>query len=283
MDLAPYPWQAPVPIRLGQATLLTGRAGVGKQHLALCLANSVLDNLEINPDYRFIPEGAGIDEVRIVLQMIEQTAQKSKVIVVASVESLSIQAQHALLKTLEEPPGDTHWLLVSSTPSLLLPTILSRCQQIVVPSPSLEQALSWLRREVPGHSDEAYRVAYALTQGGILKASEWLKVSDWQEWLLQLLGDKKEGLIVTQETILKCLVVWQMLVLDLLTIQQGLPEKCVFSNLLPSIEQCSKRWDPVLLGQWLEKLQYWQQQRSQSMINGPWLVKMLVAEWGAVC
>jgi DNA polymerase-3 subunit delta' len=51
---------------------------------------------------------------------------------------------NALLKTLEEPAADTHFLLVSNEAERLLPTIRSRCQAMPVPLPSGELAERWL-------------------------------------------------------------------------------------------------------------------------------------------
>jgi len=48
------------------------------------------------------------------------------------------------LKTLEEPPINTFFLLVSHQPGRLPPTIVSRCQRIAIPTPSREEAEAWL-------------------------------------------------------------------------------------------------------------------------------------------
>jgi len=61
-----------------------------------------------------------------------------------------------LLKSLEEPSGDTVLLLVSHQPSRLLPTIKSRCQQVTCPQPSLAQSQAWLATALPD-SDEVER------------------------------------------------------------------------------------------------------------------------------
>ena len=295
--LTPYEWQRPlwrswqqaVQSRLGQAYLLTGCKGVGKQHLAKAMAVSILCKQEkdyllfeagTHSDYRFIPEGAGIDEVRAVLEMVEQTAQNYKVILIALVESLSVQAQHALLKTLEEPPGNTVWLLVSAAPALLLPTILSRCQQIFVEPPTKEQALIWLEENIPGATRESYELAFALSQGGILKAKEWLSEEFvWGAWIRGLLTEQTNPIAVTQETLPQLLYIWQLVILDLLYCQRGVPEYCVFSSFRPSLEKYAEHCNPILLGQWLEKLQYWQKQQTSAYLNASWLTKVLYNEW----
>jgi DNA polymerase III subunit delta' len=54
----------------------------------------------------------------------------ARVAVIFNAERMGVQAQNALLKLLEEPPKRMHLILVSSDPESLLPTILSRCQQM---------------------------------------------------------------------------------------------------------------------------------------------------------
>jgi len=53
-----------------------------------------------------------------------------KVLIIEDSERMTFEAQNCFLKTLEEPKGETIIFLVSSKPDLLLPTILSRCQEI---------------------------------------------------------------------------------------------------------------------------------------------------------
>lgn len=65
-------------------------------------------------------------------------ASKVKVAVIASADSLTFQAQHALLKTLEEPTPDTFLILEVANPFKLLETIRSRCQLIKAPRAKVE-------------------------------------------------------------------------------------------------------------------------------------------------
>ena len=52
------------------------------------------------------------------------------VVIIDKADALLVEAQNALLKTLEEPPSASSFVLVTATPDLLLPTVRSRCQQI---------------------------------------------------------------------------------------------------------------------------------------------------------
>jgi DNA polymerase III subunit delta' len=68
-----------------------------------------------------------------------------KAYVIANAEDLSIAAMNSLLKTLEEPPPGVVMLLTSSEPSLLLPTIVSRCQTLLLAPVDLAEVESALR------------------------------------------------------------------------------------------------------------------------------------------
>ncbi len=64
-----------------------------------------------------------------------------KLFIICEAEKMQPAASNTLLKTLEEPPADTRFLLLSSAPEELLPTILSRCTKIPFHQP-IERALS---------------------------------------------------------------------------------------------------------------------------------------------
>jgi len=55
---------------------------------------------------------------------------KARVFIIDEAETLNDSSANALLKVLEEPPSTSHLILITSRPSMLLPTILSRCQAI---------------------------------------------------------------------------------------------------------------------------------------------------------
>ncbi|MEW6313289.1 MAG: DNA polymerase III subunit delta' [Pseudomonadota bacterium] len=71
----------------------------------------------------------------------------AKVVLLYPAETLNTSAANALLKTLEEPPPRTYFLLVSHRSRQLLPTVLSRCRQVALPPPRAEQAQDWLRHQ----------------------------------------------------------------------------------------------------------------------------------------
>ena len=90
-----------------------------------------------------------VEEVRDLGDFINLTAHQGggKTIVFYPAETLNVSAANALLKNLEEPPPGTRFMLVSHRPSYLPATIISRCQQIVLPTPSAAAAEQWLRKQ----------------------------------------------------------------------------------------------------------------------------------------
>ncbi|SNS78550.1 DNA polymerase III, delta prime subunit [Noviherbaspirillum humi] len=72
--------------------------------------------------------------------------QGLRIILLYPAETLNSMAANALLKTLEEPPPNTLFLLVSHGIDRLLPTILSRCRKIALSTPAREAALAWLEQ-----------------------------------------------------------------------------------------------------------------------------------------
>ncbi|WP_429205497.1 DNA polymerase III subunit delta' [Massilia sp. UYP11] len=73
--------------------------------------------------------------------------QGLRVVVLYPAEALNMPASNALLKTLEEPPPGTVFLLSSNSLDRLLPTILSRCRKFALPMPSHDDALGWLNEQ----------------------------------------------------------------------------------------------------------------------------------------
>lgn len=195
------PWQAHLWAQFSErrqhahAYLLHGPAGIGKRQLAellrarlLCQSpqagfacgqckGCLLLAAGTHPDtFTLEPEEADkaikVDQVRELVDFVVQTAQLGgrKVILLEPAEAMNINAANALLKSLEEPSGDTVLLLISHQPSRLLPTIKSRCVQQACPLPSEAQSLAWLAQSLPALSGEEHRELLALAAGSPLAA-----------------------------------------------------------------------------------------------------------------
>ncbi|EPK5824232.1 DNA polymerase III subunit delta' [Pseudomonas aeruginosa] len=196
-----YPWQQALWSQLGgraqhaHAYLLYGPAGIGKRALAEHWAAQLLCQRPAaagacgeckacqllaagtHPDYFVLePEEAEkpirVDQVRDLVGFVVQTAQLGgrKVVLLEPAEAMNVNAANALLKSLEEPSGDTVLLLISHQPSRLLPTIKSRCVQQACPLPGAAASLEWLARALPDEPAEALEELLALSGGSPLTA-----------------------------------------------------------------------------------------------------------------
>ena len=87
-----------------------------------------------------------VEEVRDLQDFINLTAHRrgGKTIVFYPAETLNPNAANALLKNLEEPPPGTRFMLIAHRPSYLPATIISRCQQVALPTPQVAAAGQWL-------------------------------------------------------------------------------------------------------------------------------------------
>lgn len=90
-----------------------------------------------------------VDAVRAAIAFAQLTASRGrcKVVVLHPAERLNAVAANALLKTLEEPPGDARFVLATGAPQALPATVRSRCQPLHLGLPPPAQALAWLREQ----------------------------------------------------------------------------------------------------------------------------------------
>lgn len=113
----------------------------------------------------------GIDPVRDAIRFVQQTAGygSHKVLVVRPAESMTLNAANALLKTLEEPAGNSLICLVSDRAGDLPVTVRSRCQSVLLPAPSRVEALEWLGAQpLPDGVDAG--AALDVASGAVLEA-----------------------------------------------------------------------------------------------------------------
>lgn len=177
--------------RLAHALLLSGPAESGKVELAekflasaLCLEDSYpacgacrscqlassgahpdghVVTFEENPRTGVIRKELVIDQVRRLTASLylTNTISRRKAALVYPVEAMNKHTSNALLKTLEEPPGETVLILVSHDPVRLPATIRSRCQGLEVRLPGRESALAWLREQPDFEQQEAEKALQA--------------------------------------------------------------------------------------------------------------------------
>ncbi|MTD25419.1 DNA polymerase III subunit delta' [Erwinia sorbitola] len=124
----------------------------------------------------------GIDAVRSVTEKLYHHAQQggAKVVWLPDAGQLTEAAANALLKTLEEPPKNTWFLLSSREPSRLLPTLRSRCLLWHLAPPGEGQSLQWLQKNSAAALNER-TAALRLSAGAPAAALALLDDKIWQQ------------------------------------------------------------------------------------------------------
>ncbi len=177
---AVYPWQREqwrrlvrnrAADRLSHALLIAGPGGTGLRAFAeawsqalLCRAGATaapcgacrgchLYAAGTHPDALHIePSEAGkaisIDAIRALTERLALTgSDATKVALIDPAEALTTAAANSVLKTLEEPPGGAHLVLVSRRVARLPATVRSRCQRMAFGLPEHDTALQWLQAQ----------------------------------------------------------------------------------------------------------------------------------------
>ena len=201
------------------ATLLHGPAGTGLRRFALRMAQGLLcrsprdgvgcgtcDACALfvsgnHPDFRLVErqwmkrksgeeprlrEAIVIEQVRnLIDDFLYLTSHRlgAKVVVIHLAEEMNPAAANAVLKSLEEPPAATYFILVTHQLRLLKPTIVSRCARLPAPQPSAADAERWLAEQ--GARDPALVLAQA--GGAPLKALAMLE-PEYQSERARFLG-----------------------------------------------------------------------------------------------
>ena len=188
--------------RIAPAYLFSGPRGTGKTSSARILARSLNCQNSDGPTpepcgtcelCRTIASGTALDVIEIdaasntgvdnIRELIERSRfapvqARWKVYVVDECHMLSTAAFNALLKTLEEPPPQVVFVLATTDPQRVLPTILSRCQRFDfrrIPLDALEQHLTWIaEQESIAIQPEAIHVVAQRSQGGLRDAESLL-------------------------------------------------------------------------------------------------------------
>ena len=131
-----------------------------------------------------------VDAMRDAVEFCQRTSARGrgKAVLVYPAEQMNAITANALLKTLEEPPGDTRFVLASEAAHLLLPTIRSRCLAHTMSWPSAEEAAPWLQAQGLSEADAA---AALLAAGGrpgdaLRLAADAGKAAAWSQLPRQL-------------------------------------------------------------------------------------------------
>ncbi len=194
--------------RLAGGILLHGPRGIGKATLAFCLARDILvaagdepasaigEQIAngAHPNVRVLRKGLRESGKGFASEIVAAPARKiihefhqtrgrpgKRICIVDAIDDCNLSAANALLKILEEPPEDSHFILVSHSPGLLLATIRSRCQAHmlqILPDEQVKQVLNNPDIFSAKSSQSDIASALKLAAGRPRRAFEALKLAD---------------------------------------------------------------------------------------------------------
>jgi DNA polymerase III subunit delta' len=157
------------------APLVSGAGHIELDACGVCAACTRIAR-NVHPDILIVEPGDNgsirIDQVR---EIVERAAYRPfegrrRVVIVDHADALVPAAQHALLKTLEEPPSSSVFILVTSRPDVLLATVRSRCPRLSFRPLGPDDIAAAL--EARGHSEAEARAVAATADGSLGRALE---------------------------------------------------------------------------------------------------------------
>ena len=188
---------------ISHAHIIVGEDGIGKSSLAKILASNILE-VDVEKEsidiinYTLKKASFGVDEVRAIISEINKKPYEGdkKVIIIHKGEKLTVQAQNALLKTIEEPPKGVFIILLCESLELILDTIKSRCEiHKLSPLKSYDISL-YGSKFLDVYSKEEIDTAVAYSQGIPGKLEEFLKdenLKTLRNTLIELLNIISKG------------------------------------------------------------------------------------------
>lgn len=189
--------------KISHAYILAGEEGMGRKTLAKAFATTLLcerSNVEPcmechackqiisgnHPDVIWVshekPNSIGVDDIRTQINDTIQLRPYSsayKIYLVDEAEKMTVQAQNALLKTIEEPPSYAIILLLTTNESAFLATILSRCIQLKL-KPLKDSLISAYLIKTMGVPDNQADIYSAFARGNLGKAIHLVSSEEFQ-------------------------------------------------------------------------------------------------------
>ena len=198
---------------LSHAQLISGEDGIGKSILAEILGKLIL-NGDLNREYvdiiNYRPSKAsfGVDDVREIIDEVNKKPFEGdkKVIIIHQGNKLTIPAQNALLKTIEEPPTEVYIIILCESLELILDTIKSRCEIYKLTPLTKEELYKYIAIKGYDYSEEEKASAIAFSEGIPGRIDRYFSDTELQELrdkivdlLLHLINSEIEAILEKEE------------------------------------------------------------------------------------
>lgn len=142
--------------------LITGLPGAGKYSVAMYLAMGSGSISESSNIISFSEKPITIDNVREIIRFAKLKASYKRYVIIEHAETMTNEAQNALLKIMEEPPENFYILATSTHKEYILPTVLSRMSELPILTPQVSQVVQFFEDT----ADEAQvRTLYLMSNG----------------------------------------------------------------------------------------------------------------------
>jgi DNA polymerase-3 subunit delta' len=176
-----------------------------------------------------------VEAARDMVGFSQQTRSggKTKVVLVYPAERMNHITANTILKTLEEPPGETRFVLASEAAHMLLPTIRSRCQTHTMVWPGEQESLAWLQGRGVSDVDATVllRAAGGRTEDALALAGSGVKAAHWAALPKAILrGDVSS---VSDSSPAQAISMLQKLCHDMLAVRNGAAPRFFMPTDLP--------------------------------------------------
>jgi DNA polymerase III subunit delta' len=308
------PWQTPIwnfmlsryqQKRLPSAFLFEGANGIGKKifshafaGLLFCQSNNLdkscgkcnachLLKSGAHPDFICISnEGLSkaikIDQIRTLNEAVFKTThfqEGCRVVIIEAAHHLNTAAANALLKTLEEPPRNVFFILLTDSPHRISATIRSRCERIKFSKPSIELTQAWLKNQLGSELTEQYSAEFLLrlTHYSPLEAQSLVekKMLHWRESLISdfskvILGHIDPLSLAEKYKALDyaALFFWiKTIVVDLIHLKMGTKERIMHIDQSALLEACVSKMNGMNLFFYLDKIYHLEEKVNEFNLN----------------